>query len=396
MEARADQCQVLSTSQATSAQAVLRSASRIAYLCEPCGERLGPSTRITAVGNVEMRPWSGGGGQWEVYVDGAGIDLAYVFTSSDGVHFTNLSRVAGCEATGVSERFTIGAPVAPPPVRMPPVTPEVTVGATLTAGAPSTTWRRPVGVVRLALTSVLIAPGKSSGMPWDGPGQLPQDTQRALRAGLSGETFRAIFSAFVESGTGMGAATRFAPWALNALNSATAAPDALVDVTINGERVARAQNRTHTFTPSWGSAYSRPVQIGPNQHIELEAWDTDVMFNDPIGTCTIQGMPLVDRNGYARAEDFTCTGQLWGVRLRVIADSYEPVASANVPMAPPPSAVAPPPQPGPVVAPAAIGPGVVPAAPGVRRGGAGESCTRTDDCEAPLRCIRHECAAPTE
>lgn len=247
-------------------------------------------------------------------------------------------------------------------------------------------WRRPVGPVRLALTAVLVAPGKSSGQPWDGLMPLPAETRQGLQQGLPAQTVRAIFALFVD-GSGAGAATRFAPWATNAFLGSIAAPDVRVDVLVDGRPVSRVRTQAHTFTPSWPVAPSVASPIGANQQIDVDAWDIDVMRDDHIGVCTIQGMPLVDRNGYARARDFTCNGQLWGVRLRVLADSYEP-AGASAAEAPPPSAQQP--------APATADPVPPSASSEIRRGGVGESCTRTDDCNSPLRCINHACSQPSE
>lgn len=408
-DARADQCVAVSASQATAARQMLLSAVSLVHLCEPCGERLGVNSQPQPVGDVALRPWSGGG-SWVVSVGGRDLDLAYVFSSSDGVTFTNVARAIGCPASDVSLSFVlapvarpIGSPyaAAPPQPFAVPSAPEPSDRLLPTAAAPSrsapptTRWRRPVGPVRMGITALFIAPGKSSGAPWDGPGTLPTDVQRGLQAGVTVQLTRQIFSAFVDTGSGVAVAARLAPWALNALSQATAAPDVQAALLLDGTQIGRAQTRTHTFTPSWPGMTTTAYTIGPNQQIVINAVDTDLLFNDHIGLCTMQGMPLVDRNGYARAEDFTCNGQLWGVRLRVLASSYEPVADADIPEAPPsaaapaPAAVFGAPGPAPEAPPAATPPPVQ-----MRRGGTGESCTRTDDCESPLRCIRHECTSP--
>lgn len=259
------------------------------------------------------------------------------------------------------------------------------------------TWRRPVGPVQLAVTAVLVAPGKSSGQPWDGIRPLPTETQQGLVQGLAPQAVQAVCRAFIE-GAGAGAVSRMAPWASNAFLGSFSAPDVRVDVLLNGTTVSRVRTQTHTFTPSWPLSPSTSVEVGANQQIDVDAWDVDLVRDDRIGVCTIQGMPMVDRNGYARAQDFTCNGQLWGVRLRVVAESYVPVAASDVQEGPPPSAapVAPPTPPTPSTPPTAPST-TPPSAPAeARRGGAGESCTRTDDCNTPLRCIRHECTVPSE
>ena len=70
------------------------------------------------------------------------------------------------------------------------------------------------GPVRLILTAVLVAPGKDSGLPWDGLGSLPPEVAQGLRAprprGMIGTLFRAL-----TSGTAVGTLTTLLPWTVN-------------------------------------------------------------------------------------------------------------------------------------------------------------------------------------
>ncbi len=341
---------------------------------------------------------------------GRQLDLAYTFTTTDGVTYTNLGRAAGCAASDVSLSFVlpgatgaqlgayvppnagIGGSLAPIPssADTAPTGTDGTAPRARPSSPGSTRWRRPVGPVRIGLTSLLIAPGKSSGAPWDGLGALPEDTARGLRAGITVEASRALASLFVDVGTA-NSVGRIVPWASRVLANATQAPDVRATVSIDGTQVSTSRTRMHSYTPSWPGLSPTAYTIGHDQHITVDAYDTDLAFDDHIGLCTMQGMPLVDRNGYARAEDFTCNGQLWAVRLRIVATEYEPVPDSEV-QAPPPSAQPPPTMPAAEGSPM-MAPGHAPQH--VRRGGAGESCTRTDDCEAPLRCVRQECREAT-
>lgn len=379
--ADADQCARLSREQAEAAQRATSPMRFVAEACETCGENI-EQARPRPLGRVSIGHSLSAPGWWSIYIDDRPVDLANVFLSADGDAFENFAILAGCPANGVTLRYSSRGAV----VRETALRPASSAAPVSPRG--TTTWSRPVGPVRFGLTGVLIAPGKSSGQPWDGPGALPPQVQQGLRTGLTVDLARSVLAAFGDGVPGTRALERLAPWAAAAINSAIAAPDVRVDVLLDSGRVSRARTRAHTLTPSWGYVGSASYVVTTTSQITIDAWDSDALFDDHIGVCTIQGMPLVDRNGYARGQDFTCNGQLWGVRLRVVAQSYEPVPDEQVPQAPPPSAIS------------ATTPTSTPtqstAAEVLRRGGVGESCTRTDDCTAPLRCIRHECVEPPQ
>lgn len=173
------------------------------------------------------------------------------------------------------------------------------------------------GPVRLVLTAVLVAPGKDSGLPWDGPGSLPRDVAQGLRAprprGLTGSLFRALVD-----GTGLGALTPLLPWTVNAFISGFAAPDVQVEMYLNGNLLQRSPMVANSYNPTWSGVYTSPVEVHEFDQLEFRAIDRDVLFHDQIGVCTSQGMPWVDSLGYASAQTFQCLGQLWAIALRVM------------------------------------------------------------------------------
>jgi hypothetical protein len=178
----------------------------------------------------------------------------------------------------------------------------------------------PTGAVRLALTALLVAPGKSTGRPWDGMGSLPYDVSRGLARGLTQQQLQQIFRSFATAGTSSVLAS-IAPWALRAVNNAYEPPDVYARISINGERVGFARVVQDTFTPTWTTAYTPELVLSSATQVEIDAVDADLFHDDPIGACTIRGISRVDANGYVAPEDFSCVGQLWGVQLRVVEES---------------------------------------------------------------------------
>ncbi len=173
------------------------------------------------------------------------------------------------------------------------------------------------GPVRLVLTAALVAPGKDSGLPWDGPGSLPPDVSAGLRAvrprSMAGTLFRAL-----AEGTGLGALAKLLPWTANAFISGIAAPDVQVEIFLNGALLQRSPKVANSYYPTWSGVYTPAVEIHDFDQLELRAVDRDVLFHDQIGVCTSQGMPWVDGYGYASGLTFQCLGQLWAVALRVV------------------------------------------------------------------------------
>ncbi|WP_013325074.1 hypothetical protein [Gloeothece verrucosa] len=99
LPAFADQCSYITKEQAILAVSRLQVGQTLYYLCEPCGEKLPQQVLVQslAAGTVGYENF------WQVQVNNAGIDLAYVYIESGiGNPPINLAAVAGCPATGVS------------------------------------------------------------------------------------------------------------------------------------------------------------------------------------------------------------------------------------------------------------------------------------------------------
>lgn len=193
--------------------------------------------------------------------------------------------------------------------------------------------RRFYGPVRVSLTAALIAPGKDSGLPWDGFGQLPLEVADGLRrprpSGLTGELFRAL-----TAGTGMGELARLIPWAANSFMSGLAAPDTIAEISLDGRLLRRTEVVANSYSPTWAGEYTPPIEIGESSQLEIRATDYDpTSGNDPIGVCTSQGMPWVDQRGYASGDTFQCFSQLWAVAVRIVPATEAIVPAAEAPPA---------------------------------------------------------------
>ncbi|MEO8703789.1 MAG: hypothetical protein ABI867_27310 [Kofleriaceae bacterium] len=116
--ARADQCAINDGPIAAKAAALVKKGATVLEFCEPCNDR-SPGTAYT-VTTSDIR-----GG--ELYVNGKGIDLAYLYLQTRPDEFENVGRLTRCGATRVSESIVNGRPRGPngrPP--MPPMPPRVT------------------------------------------------------------------------------------------------------------------------------------------------------------------------------------------------------------------------------------------------------------------------------
>lgn len=135
----ADQCQVVTAAQAAAAVIHLRPGRPFIELCEPCGQHFNPmAPNVQRVAGAFDVPEASG--MHHVSVNGRDIDLAYVFVRGRGGSFTNLARLSGCDASGISEQLVVteaevapGVPVAPAygnqPQFMPPPPVAVAVAA---------------------------------------------------------------------------------------------------------------------------------------------------------------------------------------------------------------------------------------------------------------------------
>lgn len=131
-EARADQCQVVTEAQAAAAVARLNASRIFMRLCEPCGEHLGDHRPEIVRAAVAVPD---GDGNSRVMVNGAEIDLAYIYIRTGATTLTNLARVSGCETQSVSP--SISLPPAPASAEAPTEAPRPAAGqlATITSCA---------------------------------------------------------------------------------------------------------------------------------------------------------------------------------------------------------------------------------------------------------------------
>ncbi len=183
------------------------------------------------------------------------------------------------------------------------------------------------GPVRLALTALVIAPGKTSGRPWDGFGQLPEAVRQGLqRSGLGSGVVKTLFRALSLGNPPLSVLAELLPWTAGAFSNTIAAPDIEVTLYLNGERIGFAPKVANDFVPTWAANFTRPVRLGGHSQFEIKVIDKDEAFDDDVGICTVKGMPEVDEQDYATAQSLRCSGQVWAVALRVVPMGPQPGA----------------------------------------------------------------------
>ncbi|MDR0736069.1 MAG: hypothetical protein LBF51_04425 [Zoogloeaceae bacterium] len=96
----ADQAMCLDEDTAESAATLLRAHGSYLDYCEPCGAK----PEVIPVQDVIV----GQDCDYEVYVNGESIDLAYVFVKEDGI-WVNVAKELGLEVEGVSEFLISGS-----------------------------------------------------------------------------------------------------------------------------------------------------------------------------------------------------------------------------------------------------------------------------------------------
>ncbi|AFY88332.1 MAG: hypothetical protein CLLPBCKN_001244 [Chroococcidiopsis cubana SAG 39.79] len=98
-EAWADQCAYVSKEQALAAVSRLQVGQTIYQLCEPCGDRIPNQIAIQDLAAAT----TGSQDYWEVRVNGANVDLAYIFVDNEAANQKiNLAVAVGCPARDVS------------------------------------------------------------------------------------------------------------------------------------------------------------------------------------------------------------------------------------------------------------------------------------------------------
>ena len=94
---RADQCELVTEAQAEAAKLLIKANDRIAFYCEPCGEK---AAQAAVVQRIAVGPHRSG---FVVVINGKSIDLAYTYVAVPQGKLRNLAMAAGCPVTGVSE-----------------------------------------------------------------------------------------------------------------------------------------------------------------------------------------------------------------------------------------------------------------------------------------------------
>lgn len=96
--AHADQCQIISKTQALAAVERINIGDSVQHWCEPCDEKASKTVKVTA---LEVHSGESG---WEVAINGEPIDLAYTFvkSASEDFAYVNLALLANCPASDVS------------------------------------------------------------------------------------------------------------------------------------------------------------------------------------------------------------------------------------------------------------------------------------------------------
>jgi hypothetical protein len=105
LPARADQCAWIPAETAEKAAALIRQSGSVIRWCQPCGE--GRSSQVDAVRTVDVRRTDDENLR-EVYVNDSAEDLAYLYVQVSPGAFRNVSKMTGCESSGVSSDLTLG------------------------------------------------------------------------------------------------------------------------------------------------------------------------------------------------------------------------------------------------------------------------------------------------
>ena len=100
--ALADQCSYVEKATADAAKDRLLKAGTVIPFCEPCGETAPGAPDKVEVVEVKKE----GGNHWQVYMNGHGIDLAYIYVPTPKDTWRNLGIALNCGASDVSPVIT--------------------------------------------------------------------------------------------------------------------------------------------------------------------------------------------------------------------------------------------------------------------------------------------------
>jgi len=100
--AHADQCAAVSRTIAEAAVKYIPAGAPWASYCEPCGDK-SPGVH-TANSRAEVVTSGAGARLWSVSIDGAPVDLAYIYVPGprNRNQLVNLASLVGCPTTGVT------------------------------------------------------------------------------------------------------------------------------------------------------------------------------------------------------------------------------------------------------------------------------------------------------
>lgn len=189
----------------------------------------------------------------------------------------------------------------------------------------SRSLRRARPPFQLDLRSALIAPRKDSGASWDaqlGAGRRQQPSDFMQDTAMVRQLMRAI-----RSGSGIGMVTSILPWTAGAFTEGAAAPDVEISVLHDGAPLLTAFKVPNKFIPTWVDAVTPSLSLTPASSLAFVATDIDLALPDQIGSCWIDGIPLIDEDNYVAAESLRCASQLWALSI-FVRELEQPSGSA--------------------------------------------------------------------
>jgi len=99
----ADQCAYINQAEVRSALDFIKPSTQYIEFCEPCDDSDFYQYDLKTVRNLQVNVVDDQ--QWEIRINGKGIDLAYTYIKRDDGTFINLSKLAACPSQGVSIGF---------------------------------------------------------------------------------------------------------------------------------------------------------------------------------------------------------------------------------------------------------------------------------------------------
>lgn len=193
---------------------------------------------------------------------------------------------------------------------------------------PGRSLRRAIAPFQIELRAALIAPRKDSGASWDaqlGAGRVQQPGDFMRDTGMLRQLVKAIRSA-----SGIGVVTTLLPWTLGAFTEGAAAPDVEIRVMHDGTHLVTASKVPNKFIPTWIDVVIPALPLTPLSSLVFDATDVDLALPDKIGTCWIDGIPLIDEDSYVAAESLHCSSQLWALSIfiRELGEHTAPAVAA--------------------------------------------------------------------